>query len=172
VNILVLGGCGFIGSHFVESIIDEGHNLSVFDRFKSGKPTNLEHLKNRVCFIPGELSNKEQLKIALKNQDIIYHFISCTNPVISWNAPFIEIDDNLRNSTQLFELAVDADVKKIVFPSSGGTIYGSQNGKIDEGIVPKPFTPYGICKLTTEYMLEYFYKKYNILVASQIGDLT
>lgn len=161
-NILVLGGDGFIGSHFVDSIIDAGHNIYVFDRFKSSKSTNLEHLKGKVHLISGELANREHLKFALANKDIIYHFISCTNPLTSWNDPYLEIADNLKNSTQLFELAAEAGVKKIVFPSSGGTIYGLQNGKIDETTLPKPFTPYGICKLTTEYILEYFHIKYNV----------
>lgn len=155
-NILVLGGDGFIGSHFVDQAFEHNHKVTVFGRFKYDIINNLEHLRNKIQFIAGEFANREILRDALKEKDIVYHFISATKPPTSWNDPYIEIDENLKRSIQLFELAAEQKVKKIVYASSGGTIYGRQSGVINENTLPIPFSPYGICNLTIEYFLNYF----------------
>ncbi|MDD5226667.1 MAG: NAD-dependent epimerase/dehydratase family protein, partial [Candidatus Omnitrophica bacterium] len=95
-------------------------------------------------------------------QDIVYHCISCTSPATSWKDPFVEIETNLKYSVHLFELAHQCGIKKIVFPSSGGTIYGRQLRKIREDNLPLPFNPYGITKLATEYFLSYFRERFGL----------
>jgi UDP-glucose 4-epimerase len=161
-NILVLGGDGFIGSHLVDYIYPLGHNITIFDRFTADVSINLEHLRGKVTFFPGEFSNREILKHALQHKDIVYHCISLTTPASSWNDPYIEIIDNLRNSVQLFELAAENGVRKIVFCSSGGTVYGRKQGLLNEKELPKPFSPYGICKLASEHFLNYFQHRSNL----------
>jgi len=163
-NILVLGGDGFIGSHFVDKAVSLGHEVTIFDRFPYNVSKNLEHQREKVRFIDGEFANREQLAAALQNQTIVYHFICATNPATSWQDPFIEIETNLRNSIQLFELAAAVGVKKIVFPSSGGAVYGRQKSAIKENTLPCPFNPYGITKLTTEHFLNYFRERTGIAV--------
>jgi UDP-glucose 4-epimerase len=157
-RILVLGGDGFIGSHFVDKAISQRHQLTVFDRFHNDVSMNLEHHRGKVKCIAGEFANRQQLQKALQGQDIVYHFICATDPISSWDDPFIEIEGNLKYSVQLFELAAACGVKKIVFPSSGGTIYGPQGDFITERTLPAPFSPYGITKLATEHFLHYFQK--------------
>ena len=155
-KILVLGGDGFLGSHFVDQAVSQGHEVTVFDRFPYQTSRNLEHQRGNIRFISGEFANREMLSDALKNQDIVYHFICATTPIESWNDPYIEIEENLRTSLQLCELAVQQGVRKIVFASSGGTVYGPQKRPVDEKATPHPFSPYGITKLATEYFLNYF----------------
>jgi len=155
-KVLVLGGDGFLGSHFVDRAVAEGHEVTVFDRFPYQFARNLEHHRGEIRFISGEFANRDDLSRALKDQDIVYHFVCATTPVESWNDPFVEIDQNLRTSIQFFELAVRHDVRKIVFPSSGGTVYGPQEESVDEETVPMPLSPHGITKLTTEHFLHYF----------------
>ncbi|MDL1967963.1 MAG: NAD-dependent epimerase/dehydratase family protein [Deltaproteobacteria bacterium] len=155
-KILILGGDGFIGSHFVDQAVSLGHDVTVFDRFPYEVSMNLEHQRGKIRFISGEFANRDDLAKSLDGQDIVYHFICATNPAESWNDPFIEIEDNLRPSIKLFELAVSKRVKKIVFPSSGGTVYGPQYKPVDEKAVPIPLSPYGIVKLATEHFLLYF----------------
>ncbi len=161
-NILVLGGDGFIGSHFVDQAVALGHKVTVFDRFPYHVSKNLEQQQGKIEIISGEFANREQLSNALKGQDIVYHFICITNPATSWADPFIEIDENLKLSVQLFEIAVARNVKKIVFPSSGGTIYGRQYGTLKEDTLSRPFNPYGITKLATEHFLYYFHERNGI----------
>jgi UDP-glucose 4-epimerase len=155
-KILVLGGDGFLGSHLVDRAVNLGHDVTVFDRFPYQASRNLEHQRSKIRFFSGEFANRESLSKSLNGQDIVYHFICATTPIESWNDPYIEIEENLRTSLQLCELAVQQGVRKIVFASSGGTVYGSQNQPVDEKVVPNPFSPYGIIKLTTEYFLSYF----------------
>jgi UDP-glucose 4-epimerase len=155
-KILVLGGDGFLGSHFVDRAVGLGHEVTAFDRFPYQTSRNLEHQRDNIRFFSGEFANREMVSKALKNQDLIYHFICATTPIESWNDPYIEIEENLRTSLQLCELAVQQGVRKIVFVSSGGTVYGPQNQPVDEKVTPSPFSPYGITKLATEYFLKYF----------------
>lgn len=155
-KIIVFGGDGFIGSYFVQYAVSAGHEVTVFDRFPFGESRNLEHLRDKIKLFSGEFSNRDDVERALNNQEIAYHCISATNPASSWNDPFIEIDENVRYSLQLFELAARQGVGKIVFFSSGGTVYGKCNGVINEDSPQRPFSPYGIGKLTIEHFLHYY----------------
>jgi len=155
-KVLVLGGDGFLGSHFVDQAVSLGHEVTVFDRFPYQVSRNLEHQGRKIRFVSGEFANRDEISKVLEDKDIVYHFICTTNPAESWNDPFIEIEENLRTSIQFFELAIQKGVKKIVFPSSGGTVYGPQEKPVDEKAVPKPLSPYGITKLATEHFLFYF----------------
>jgi len=75
----------------------------------------------------------------------------------STNDPFIDIDPNVRSTVELLELCVEHGVKKVIYPSSGGTVYGDvDSDMINEATVPAPRSPYGIGKITTEHYLRYF----------------
>jgi UDP-glucose 4-epimerase len=161
---LVLGGDGFLGSHFVDQAVTLGHVVTVFDRFPHGVSVNLEHQRGKIRFVTGEFANRNDLSRVLEGQDIVYHFIWVTNPAESWNDPFIEIEENLRASIVFFELAARKGVRKIVFPSSGGTVYGPQMEPVSETSFTRPLSPYGITKLATEHFLHYFEKHSGILV--------
>jgi UDP-glucose 4-epimerase len=164
VKILILGGDGFLGSNFVDQAVTLGHDVTVFDRFPYQYSRNLEHQRGKIKFISGEFANREDVSKATKGQDIVYHFVCATSPAGSWNDPYIEIEENLRTSIQFFEIATSAGVKKIVFPSSGGTVYGPQLRPVNESAIPRPFSPYGITKLSIEHFLHYFQKKFDIAV--------
>ncbi|MBF0274564.1 MAG: NAD-dependent epimerase/dehydratase family protein [Nitrospinae bacterium] len=161
-KVAVLGGDGFLGSHMVDQLYTLGHDITVFDRFPLGETKNLKHLKGKVSFVKGEFGNIETLKEVFEGVDVAYHFISCTNPATSWNNPLFEVEENLLHSLRCFEVAVKMGVKKIVFPSSGGTVYGKQTSINSENTLPNPFNPYGITKLSTEYFLNYFKEHSNL----------
>lgn len=161
-NILVLGGDGFIGSHFVDRVFSLGHEITVFDRFSYNISRNLEHLRNKVHFIAGDFSEREDLRRALENQEIVYHFIGATNPAYSWNDPLNETEKNLKGSLHFFELATDCGVRKIVFASSGGSVYGPQYGPIKEDVLPNPINPYAITKLAIEHFLNYYRERTDV----------
>lgn len=161
-KVLVLGGDGFIGSHVVDQLVQQGQEVTVFDRFPYYVSRNLEHQRGRIRFVSGEFTNRADVAQALSGQDVMFHFISSTNPTAGWNDPYVEIEENLKYSYQLFELAADHGIKKIVFPSSGGTVYGQHTGLISERTLPRPFNPYGISKLATEHFLNYFREARNV----------
>jgi UDP-glucose 4-epimerase len=92
--------------------------------------------------------------------DYVFHFISTTTPITSENDPLIDVDTNIRMSVQLFEECVEAGVKKVIFASTGGAIYGTNSSDdVSEGTLPQPISPYAIGKLSIEHYLHYFAKK-------------
>lgn len=159
-KVIVFGGNGFIGGNLVKRLAEEtADEIVVFDRFSgytvgSGHP--FEALGN-VRIMPGNFFNRADLDEALNGADYVFHLVSSTTPATAGADPFIDIDTNLRSSVELFELCVQHGVKKVIFPSSGGTVYGDIDSEaISEDAVPVPRSPYGIGKLTIEHYLRYF----------------
>jgi UDP-glucose 4-epimerase len=156
-RILVIGGDGFMGSHVVDCLVERGHQVSVFDRCPYDVTKNLGHLEGKVQIISGEFANRHELRNAARGHEVLFHFVWASTPISSWNDPHLEIEENLRLSVQLTEVAAEEGVRKLVFPSSGGTVYGAQpNSTTSEDTMPQPFCPYGIAKLAAEHFLNYF----------------
>jgi UDP-glucose 4-epimerase len=157
---LVLGAGGFIGKHLVEALAQQADSQVVafgrFSQYRDSTPQPFDTLQN-VTLKTGDFLNRDDLDTVLEGVDYVFHLISSTNPAVSSNDPFIDIDTNVRGSVNLFELCVKHNVKKVIFLSSGGTVYGDiRSESISEDMVPQPRSPYGIGKLTIENYLRYF----------------
>ncbi len=157
-NILVLGADGFIGSNLVKSLQkDEAYKIFTFDLFKNGVSKNINYFDDNLIMVHGNFLNKEDLKNALKNIDYVFHFIFLTTPGSSMNDPLMDINTNIVGTINLLEECVKANVKRIIFSSSGGAIYGNENKNIyTEEDTTNPISPYAISKLAIEKYLEYF----------------
>ncbi|EKE19389.1 MAG: UDP-glucose 4-epimerase [uncultured bacterium] len=157
-NILVLGADGFIGSNLIKSLLrDNEYAIRAFDLFKDGQSRNLENIKEDVEIFPGNFLNKDDLRTALKGIDYVFHFISLTTPGSSMNDPLMDVDTNVRGTIFLLDACVDAKVKRVIFSSSGGAIYGNNGtGYFKEEDATNPISPYAISKLTIEKYLEYY----------------
>lgn len=161
---LVLGANGFIGSHLVDTLVKEGHFVRCFDRYKSENYLFEESVSGNVEIFSGDFLNRSSLHEALDDIDYVFHFISTTNPLVSDGDPFIDIETNIKMSVELFSLCAEQNIKRIIFASTGGAIYGNVKhpGPISEDICPHPFSPYAIGKLTIENYLDYFSRKHNL----------
>ncbi len=152
-NFLVLGGNGFIGSHLVDKLLQEGHAVRVFDKHE-------EHYRKPLTGVEygfGEFGNRSALAEALKEIDVVFHLISTTLPKTSNDDPAYDVKSNVIESIYLLEKCVENKVKKIVYASSGGTVYGIPRGlPVSEDHSTNPLCSYGICKLTIEKYLELF----------------
>ena len=161
---LVLGANGLIGCYVVDKLAAEGHTVRAFDRYSS-EVVNYNSSKKVEKFV-GDFLNSYDLKTALKGIDYVFHFISTTTPITSENDPSIDIETNIRMSVELMQLCVDAKVKRILFPSTGGAIYGTlDDGDIrsyNETDLTLPVSPYAIGKLTIENYLRYFSVKFGL----------
>lgn len=159
-KLLILGADGFIGSNLAKSLHKERkYKIFAFDLFKDGISRNLDCFDDDFIMIQGNFLNREDLKKALKGIDYVFHFISLTTPGSSMNEPLIEIDTNIKGTISLLELCVKEKIKRIIFASSGGAIYGDQNKNIyNENDNTEPISPYAISKLTIEKYLRYFKK--------------
>lgn len=159
-RLVVLGADGFIGRHLIGALAKNSKlEIVAFDRFsayQNGEKHFFEDLDN-VQIIAGNFFNRSDVESILEKDDYVFHLISSTNPASSNDDPFIDIDTNIRSSVELFELCVQKDIKKVMYFSSGGTVYGDiDSGKINENTAAQPRSPYGIGKLTIESYLRYF----------------
>ncbi len=153
---LVLGGNGFIGSHLAEGLVKAGYDVKIFDNFKRGTK-NLDAIIDKIEIIKGDFWNEDDVCDALKDIDFLFHYISTTTPATAIKNPICDIESNIIGSVKLFQNAVLNNVKKIIFPSSGGTIYGDSTGvPMKETDQLNPINPYAISKLTIEKYLHYF----------------
>jgi UDP-glucose 4-epimerase len=152
----VLGGAGFIGSHVVDALIQEGYDVTVFDRPNIGLQ-NLNNSIGSVRFVQGDLCNPMDVEEVVKEKDIIFHFAGSTLPATSNQNPVYDVETNLVATIHLIETAVKYRVKKIIFASSGGTVYGIPKSlPIPETHPTDPICSYGITKLANEKYLSLF----------------
>lgn len=158
---LVLGADGFIGSHLVDKLVEKGHDVRAFDRFSQKK--HRFTASDKIEIMPGDFLNRHDLSEALKNVDYVFHFISTTTPASAEDDPLIDISTNIQMSVELFQESARAGVKKVIFASTGGAIYGENSTEnVSEDTVPSPVSPYAIGKLTIEQYLHYFDKKFGL----------
>ncbi|HEX5337076.1 MAG TPA: NAD-dependent epimerase/dehydratase family protein, partial [Gallionella sp.] len=159
---LVLGGKGFVGSHLTEALLRRGMSVRVFDRPGAENLISPE-LRDRVEFIEGNFANPESIATALDGCDICFHLISTTIPKTSNESPAYDLQSNALSSINLLEQARKSGLRKIVFMSSGGTVYGIPKYlPIDESHPTDPLCSYGIAKLTIEKYLELYRVHYGI----------
>ena len=158
-RVLVLGGNGFIGSHLVDKLLEEGHYVRVFDRSE-------EHYRkplSSVEYILAEFGNRGLLAESLEGIDIVFHLISSTLPKTSNDDPVFDIQSNVVETLFLLEQCVLIKIKKIIFISSGGCVYGyPQSLPVKEDHQTDPICSYGIGKLAIEKYLYLYKKLYNL----------
>jgi UDP-glucose 4-epimerase len=152
-RVLIIGGNGFIGSHLTDFLVSQGQSVRVYNRSR-----NLYHTQQQaVEYIYGDFADQTLLKSALKDIEIVYQLISTTIPSTSNSNPAMDVTSNVIDTIKLLENCVNTSVKKIVFSSSGGTIYGYPHKiPIDENNPTNPICSYGITKLSIEKYLYLF----------------
>lgn len=156
---LVLGGCGFIGSHIVDELLQLGHTVRVFDR----SPEKFRNLSNDVDYIFAAFEDRSALERSLKGIDIVYHLISTTVPSTSNNDPAYDIESNLVSTINLLNLMREAKTSRIVYLSSGGTVYGVPKcTPIPETHSLNPICSYGVVKVAVENYLQMYKHLYGI----------
>lgn len=160
---LILGGDGFLGSHLVDDLLKRGYDVRVFGRIKNNKTKNLQHVKKDIEIISGDFANVQDVKKALKKIDYVFHLISASTPASSLQKPKEEIELNVLSAINLLQLCVKSNIKKIIFPSSGGSIYGNfPKGKASEEDVLNPISPHAIGKMFIEQFFNYYHFHYKL----------
>ena len=154
-NIIILGAAGFIGTNLaIQLSKNQNNKLTLVDRekyfFQNIEKMHLDNAEIRLS----DLNIKTDFDSLLENQDIVYHLVSTTVPTTSNEHISMELEENIIFSSNLFEACVRKGIKKIIFISSGGTIYGNvKDCPICETHTTNPITSYGIQKLTIEKLL-------------------
>ena len=158
---VILGGGGFLGSHLVETLLANGQEVRVFDRPDAHY---LEEARQRGAhIITGNFLDSNDLGNALLGCDVVYHLVSTTVPQTSIEDPRYDVESNLIGTLHLLEQMRRLDLKKIIFASSGGTVYGiPQEIPIKESHPTDPISSYGITKLAIEKYLHLYWTLYGI----------
>jgi UDP-glucose 4-epimerase len=156
---VVIGGNGFIGTHLIEFLIRDGVAVRAFDRY----PSQFVQPKKEVEYVIGDLGNHGALSEIVEDADWVFHLAYTTIPKTSNEDPEYDVRSNLIDAVQLLQSCKDAGVKKVVFVSSGGTIYGvPQTVPILETHPTDPICSYGITKLAIEKYLHLFFHLYGL----------
>lgn len=156
-KVLVLGGNGFIGLNLVDQLILDGHSVRVFGR----TPSELRDPILGVEYQYGSFSDINSVSKALSEIDVVFHLISSSIPSSSNISPADDIRDNLVSTINLLECMKNMGIRRILFISSGGTIYGDSSEElIDEDHPLNPNCSYGIVKLAIEKYLMMYKKLY------------
>lgn len=156
---LILGGNGFMGTHLVDRLLEGGYFVRVYDR----SPNGFRDLPPQADYMEGELGNHGLIREAVEEMEVVYHLASSTLPKTSNDDPIYDVRSNLVDAIQLLESCVAAKVQKVVFASSGGTVYGVPEAvPVGEDHPTNPISSYGIVKLTIEKYLGLFYHLYGL----------
>jgi UDP-glucose 4-epimerase len=155
-RILVTGGAGFIGSHVAEAFIKAGHTVAILDNLSSGKR---ENVPEKVEFFEADITDKEGLEkvFAAFKPDIVNHHAAQTSVSRSVREPWFDAEQNILGTINLLDASAKHGVKRFIFASTGGALYG------DAATIPSnedtpviPLAPYGIAKASVEHYIRFF----------------
>ena len=160
-KILVTGGAGFIGSNVVDGYIAAGHEVLILDNLYTGKRSNVNP---QARFYELDIRSPEAAEVILEERpDILNHHAAQMSVPASVSDPGFDADVNIRGFLNLLEAGVKSGVKKIIFISSGGAIYGEADEyPTSESYIPKPLSPYAITKYSSEHYLAYYRHQYGL----------
>jgi UDP-glucose 4-epimerase len=160
-KILVTGGAGFIASHIADAFIAEGHKVFILDNLSNGFE---ENINPKAVFIKADIGDKSLSSLFEKEKfDVVNHHAAQMDVRRSVADPAFDATTNIIGTINLLQNCVRTGVKKFMFASTGGAVYGEQSYfPADEKHETAPLSPYGISKLSVEKYL-YFYKaQYNL----------
>lgn len=157
---LILGGSGFLGSHLAQRLTEGGDEVHILDRHP---PRIIGPGTARARWIEGDFRDVDGLGSALRECEVIYHLVSTTLPKTSNDQPVFDIQTNVAGTVQMLQSALRAHVRRVVFVSSGGTVYGIPHQlPIAESHLNLPLCSYGIGKLMIEKYLHLFRSLYGL----------
>ena len=161
-KIVIFGGGGFIGSTIADRLLVDGHELRIFERPRV-EPYRKFIESERVEWVTGDFQSTHDVSDALVGVDAVFHLVSTTLPKSSNDDPIYDVQSNVVASLQMLNAMVVQNVRKIVFISSGGTVYGNPVYlPIDEKHPTDPLVSYGITKLAIEKYLRIFERMHGI----------
>ncbi len=155
-NILVTGGAGFIGSHVVDEYIRLGHRVAIIDNLSTGRRININPA---ATFYEADIRDAAAMQRIFERErfDLLNHHAAQMDVRRSVEDPVYDASVNILGALTLLECCVRTGVRRVVFASSGGAIYGEQDYfPADESHPTRPISPYGVAKLTTEQYLFYY----------------
>jgi UDP-glucose 4-epimerase len=160
-RVVVLGGLGFIGSHLCRALITSGHLVRIFDKLYASHEL-VADFQDRIEIVEGDIACAEDVLCAIRDAATLVHLVHTTVPGSSMKDPVHDITTNIVSAVRWLERLSETQLRRIIFVSSGGAVYGiAQNTPIKEDHPTNPISAYGISKLAIE--------KYIAMYASMFG---
>lgn len=163
--IIVTGGTGFIGSHLVDALLKKGQEVKIIDTNVSGFKENVEHIKDAVEIVNVDIRDKSVSK-HLDGAEMVYHLAADPDVRQSVKDPASSFDINVVGSFNVLEAMRKKGIKKFVFASSGGSIYGDCSRPVTEEHRLRPISPYGASKAAFDIYLPAYFHDYGIASAA------
>jgi len=159
-RILVTGGAGFIGSHTVERLLAEGHNVAVLDNFSSGKRENLPEDSN-LTIISGDVRNRDTVKAATNDMDAVLHLAAQVSVSASVDNPVASCEHNVMGFLNVLDSSFKAGVKRFVYASSAAVYGMPKELPLNESSPIDAISPYGLEKSIDDQYAGLYLKLYN-----------
>lgn len=161
-RVLVTGGAGFIGSHLVDRLVSENHEVSVLDSFSTGKRENLDLVRASVTVHEADVRDAAAVDRAIEGCEVVFHEAAVVSVPYSVEHPQETHDVNIQGTLNVLLAARKNHVRRVVFASSAA-IYGEEPTlPKTEAMLPEPIAPYGVEKLTSEHYLRTFAHLYGV----------
>ncbi len=160
-RLVVTGGAGFIGSHLVDALVRRGDQVVVVDNLYTGRRSNVNP---QAVFHQVDIRSPEILDLmAAERPDILNHHAAQISVPDSVADPLLDADVNIKGLLNLLEAGRKHGVKKVIFISSGGAIYGEASEyPTSERYLPRPVSPYAVSKYASEHYLTYYRHQYGL----------
>lgn len=160
-KILVTGGAGFIGSHVADAYINQGHQVVIIDNLSTGIKANLNP---QAKFYQADIRSPQAAQVILNERpELINHHAAQIRVDVATNDPILDAQINILGFLNLIQAAKKVNsVKKIIFSSTGGAMYGHKQTPFVETMIPQPLSPYGISKRAGELYLYFYREQYGL----------
>jgi UDP-glucose 4-epimerase len=161
-RILITGGAGFIGSHVADLMVAASHEVAVVDNLSTGRR---EFVPEAARFFPYDIKEETTCQLILDwRPQVIIHHAAQMSVQVSVKDPIFDAQDNILGSLNLLNAAARVGVKKFIFASTGGAMYGDEAPvPAKETDPPRPESPYGIAKLSVEHYLHFYNREHGIV---------
>ena len=158
---LVTGGAGFIGSHLVDELLNSGRRVIVVDDLSSGQ---LKNINSNCVFMHGDITSDALDSIFEKEKpSLVFHLAAQSSVAISSDKPLLDASTNILGTLKIAENCYKHSVKKLIYSSTGGAIYGEPPElPVDESTAPRPISNYGVSKFQGEQFIELYHKLHNV----------
>jgi len=157
-RVLVTGGAGFIGSHLVDRLLDDGHHVVVLDDLSTGTRGNLPFGHGRLDLQVGDVADEDAVRRAMLGCDTVVHLAAVASVEASVRDPIRTHRSNLLGSMRVFLEAAAEPGRRVLYASSAAVYGDAHDLPIGEATVPRPLSPYAIDKLAGEHYLAHLHR--------------
>ncbi len=159
---LVTGGAGFIGSHLVAHLVDQGHTVRVLDNFSSGNRENLAEVAGSIELIEGDIRDAAQCMSACRDVEVVFHEAAIPSVPTSVDNPAASHDANINGTFNMLMAARDCKCRRLIYAASSSAYGDTPTSPKHEAIMPEPLSPYAVQKLAGEHYARAFYECFGL----------